>query len=92
MDLEDCSLITDATIHSLSTNCSNLSELVSASYLETACGSQQLCVAVERSPFIPTVFQSLSHCELITDESIHCLCTNNKDKLLVRSLSTLAPV
>ncbi|KAJ1372758.1 hypothetical protein KIN20_035003, partial [Parelaphostrongylus tenuis] len=29
---------------------------------------------------------SLSHCELITDESIHCLCTNNKDKLQVLEL------
>jgi F-box and leucine-rich repeat protein 2/20 len=66
MDLEECSLITDATIIHLAMNCARLEKLVSA---------QTIPEAVKKLTWV-LFSQSLSHCELITDEGIRHLSTS----------------
>lgn len=65
MDLEECSLITDATIIHLAMNCARLEKLVSA---HQTLNFQHIELMYS--------LQSLSHCELITDEGIRHLSTS----------------
>lgn len=62
MDLEECVLITDTTLIHLAMGCPRLEKLVSAVWL-----------AKVSSLLRVLVLQSLSHCELITDEGIRQL-------------------
>lgn len=78
MDLEECLLITDATLIHLAMGCPRLEKLVSLRRTVEVVARIEFARELDsRVKLIPRMFtvreQSLSHCELITDEGIRQL-------------------
>lgn len=68
MDLEECSQITDLTLAHLATGCPSLEKLVSIQKIRPLCKSTKCLLHA---------LQTLSHCELITDDGIRHLTTSS---------------
>lgn len=67
MDLEECNQITDLTLAHLATGCPSLEKLVNKKLFNFL----QICYDLN------LVFQTLSHCELITDDGIRQLAAGS---------------
>lgn len=74
MDLEECNQITDATLAHLATGCPSLEKLVC---ILVIVGHICWWQAIHYCHYSPYLHQTLSHCELITDDGIRQLAAGS---------------